>query len=334
MPSAWMPWLAWRFILARCNSLRETTSRIVMKESMHKTFSTRTEPGTPDPVWTCVTCAQDASGDFCAHCGEKRRGDHDFSLQHVLAEAAEAFFHVDSKIFLTLKVLVTKPGKLTAEFFLGRRKPYMSPLQTFFVCNLIFFVLQPLTGLEILAPSLRTYENSATFKRIAVRLVDQRLAHAHVSRTDDRQFYDFSARFYRNAHLQAKSLILVMVPMLAIVVTIFNFRRRRFFSEHLIFSLHVYAWWLLWLLANLIMVALIILFGRIFGQEITLQYLDYIATALEFGGLGVYLAFATKEFYQDNPVKAWAKGMALAFCAYGLFQLYRVLLFFTALYST
>ena len=33
--------------------------------------------------------------------------DHDFSLKHVLAEAAEAFFHVDSKIFLTLKTLVS-----------------------------------------------------------------------------------------------------------------------------------------------------------------------------------------------------------------------------------
>lgn len=105
-----------------------------------------------------MTCGHEADEKFCAHCGEKRHNDHDFSLKHVLAEAMEAFFHVDSKIFLTLRTLVAKPGKLTADFFLGRRKPFMSPLQTFFVCNLLFFVLQPLTGLEILAPPLRVFE--------------------------------------------------------------------------------------------------------------------------------------------------------------------------------
>ena len=104
-----------------------------------------------------MTCGQEAHENFCAYCGEKRHDNHDFSLKHVLAEAAEAFFHVDSKIFRTLKTLVSTPGKLTADFFLGRRKPYMSPLQTFFVCNLLFFILQPLTGLEILAPPLQGF---------------------------------------------------------------------------------------------------------------------------------------------------------------------------------
>src|SRR5579859_7880654 len=166
-----------------------------------------------DTMWTCMTCGQEAHETFCAHCGEKRHDDHDFSLKHVLAEAAEAFFHVDSKIFLTLKTLVKKPGKLTSDFFLGRRKPFMSPLQTFFVCNLLFFILQPMTGLEILAPGLHTFENNSTIKTMAIRLVDRRLAHDHLSRANDEQFKDFSIRFYRNAHLQAKSLIFVLAPM-------------------------------------------------------------------------------------------------------------------------
>src|SRR5579859_106411 len=140
---------------------------------------------TAEAQWRCVTCGQQASGTFCGHCGEKRRQGHDFSLSHVLGEAVETFFHIDSKVFLTLKTLMLEPGKLTEEFFLGRRKPYMSPLQTFFVCNLLFFVLQPLTGLEILAPGLHTFENNSTIKTMAIRLVDRRLAHDHLSRAND-----------------------------------------------------------------------------------------------------------------------------------------------------
>ena len=282
----------------------------------------------------CVTCGREAQGKFCAQCGEKRRDNYDFSLRHVLAEAAEAFFHVDSKIFLTLRTLVTKPGKLTSEFFLGRRKPYMSPLQTFFVCNLLFFVLQPLTGLEILAPPLRVFENNDFVGKTATRLVDRRLTKEHLSRNNPEQFKEFTERFERAAHLQAKSLILALAPMMAAVLAVLNFGRRRYFSQHIIFSLHAYAWWLLWLLANLVILALVIVLLHFGGRTIDVKYFDPAATSLEFGGLGVYLFFAGRRFYHDRMIPALVKTVALTFCAYGLFHVYRLMLFFTVLYST
>jgi hypothetical protein len=290
--------------------------------------------GTYESTWTCMTCGQEAHDNFCAHCGEKRHDNHDFSLKHVLAEAAEAFFHVDSKIFRTLKTLVSTPGKLTADFFLGRRKPYMSPLQTFFVCNLIFFILQPLTGLEILAPPLRVFESNDFMGKTATRLVDRRLAKEHLSRTNAEQFNEFTERFDHVAHLQAKSLILVLAPMLAVVLAILNFGRKRYFSEHIIFSLHAYAWWLLWILTILVVMALIYVSPSLTGYSISIRFIDRIATPLEFGGLGVYLFLASRRFYRDNLISAVAKAVLLTFCGYGLFNLYRGLLFFTVLFST
>lgn len=290
-------------------------------------------PGLPEPDWRCATCGKQASGNFCSHCGEKRRQDHDFSLSHVLSEALEAFFHVDSKVFLTLKSLVTKPGKLTEEFFAGRRKPYMSPLQTFFVCNLLFFVLQPLTGLEILAPPLRAFENSGLFKQVATRLVDRRLEKKNISRNNAEQFKEFTAHFDRISHLQAKSLILVLSPMLATVLTVLNFRRRRYFSEHVVFSLHVYAWWLLWLLVLLVVFALFLVFSPVARYQMEWHQLDFYATLLEFGGLGIYIFFSSRKFYRDRLLTALLKAGILTFCGYGLFLLYRALLFFTVVYS-
>jgi hypothetical protein len=290
--------------------------------------------GAYDTMWICMTCGKEALGNFCAHCGEKRHDDHDFSLKHVLAEAAEAFFHVDSKIFLTLKTLVARPGKLTSDFFLGRRKPYMSPVQTFFVCNLLFFILQPLTGLEILAPPLRVFEANDFMGKTATRLVDRRLTKEHLARTNPEQFKEFTERFDRIAHLQAKSLILVLSPMLAVVLAILNFGRKRYFSEHIIFSLHAYAWWLLWLLANLLFLVLVVVLPLLAGRHINLTYFDYAATSLEFGGFGVYLFLSGRRFYQDKMVPAVAKAIVLTFCAYQLFHIYRLMLFFTVLYST
>jgi hypothetical protein len=301
---------------------------------MQEPLTTQSNQSSYDNGWTCMTCGQKAHDNFCAHCGEKRHDNHDFSLKHVLAEAAEAFFHVDSKIFRTLKTLVSTPGKLTADFFLGRRKPYMSPLQTFFVCNLIFFILQPLTGLEILAPPLRVFESNDFMGKTATRLVDRRLAKEHLSRTNAEQFNEFTERFDHVAHLQAKSLILVLAPMLAVVLAILNFGRKRYFSEHIIFSLHAYAWWLLWILTILVVMALIYVSPSLTGYSISIRFIDRIATPLEFGGLGVYLFLASRRFYRDNLISAVAKAVLLTFCGYGLFNLYRGLLFFTVLFST
>jgi hypothetical protein len=292
--------------------------------------------------WTCATCGRIARENFCAHCGEKQRSDHDFSLRHVLAEAAEAFFHIDSKVFHTLKTLIKKPGKLTEEFFLGRRKPYMSPLQTFFLCNLLFFLLQPLTGLAILAPPLRIFDDPDSWTR---HLIDQRLEHKHLSRANQQEFGDYSLSFEHNSHLQAKSLILVMALMLAVVMSILYFQRRRYFSEHIIFCLHVYAWWLLWVLAILVVTSLILMIvvltihffvpAKLHGlQGSNFHLLDVIESSLEFGGLGLYLFFGARRFYKDRLIPGLVKGVILTLCGFGLFYVYRYLLFFTVLYST
>ena len=285
-----------------------------------------------DAPWVCVTCGHPAIHDYCSHCGEKRRETHDFSLRHILGEAAEAFFHVDSKILLSLKTLLSKPGRLTAEFFAGRRKPYMLPLQTFFVCNLIFFVLQPLTGLEILGPPLRAFDNSF-LRSVVTPLVHGRLAKKHVSLDSPVQYEEFAARFDQVSHLQAKSLVLIMVPMLAVVLAFIHFRPRRFFSEHLVFALHAYAWWLLWLLGILTGMGILWIVMGAAGHPLSPGALDWMATLLEFGGFGVYLFFAQRTFYRQSPMSALAKSLALVMGVYCIFHLYRLLLLFTVLYA-
>ena len=298
---------------------------------MHKTASVHSEEVALNSSWSCITCGRQGSGSFCSACGEKRLQSHDFSIKHALEAAGEAFFHIDSKVFLTLKVLLTRPGKLTQEFFMGRRKPYMSPLQIFFVCNLLFFLLQPLTGLEILAPSLRVFDNDHSLTQ---QLINQRLEHKHLSRTNPQEFEEFSLSFAHNAHLQAKSMILVMALMLSLIVAVIYFPRHRYFTEHIVFSLHAYVWWLLWILAILVVMALSFLFSRLTGHQLSIRYIDAVATPLEFGGLGVYLFFAGRRFYGDGLLPAIARGIILTFCSYGVFHVYRYLLFFTVLYST
>ena len=80
--------------------------------------------------------------------------------------------------------------------------------------------------------------------------------------------------------------------------------------------------------------ALVVVLPLLAGRHINLTYFDYAATSLEFGGLGVYLLFAGRRFYQDKMIPAVAKAVVLTLFAYELFHVYRLMLFFTVLYST
>lgn len=251
----------------------------------------------------------------------------------MLSETLEAFFHLDSKIFLSLRTLITQPGQLTLEYFRGRRKPYMAPLQLFLVCNFLFFVLQPFTGLEILAPPLRSFEQNSVLQNFAIPLVDHRMEKKHLSRSNPQQYAAFSGQFDHTSRLQAKTLILVMVPMLALLLTVLYARpfsrSRRFFVEHLVFSLHAYAWWLLWILAILVIMALLYVLHLISSRT-----LDATATLLEFPGFGLYLFLALRRYYQGKLPPDVVRGILLTFGVFGVFELYRIMLLFTILRAT
>jgi hypothetical protein len=285
-------------------------------------------------TWTCVTCSHANTDAFCSHCGEKRHDGHQSSLRHMLSETLEAFFHLDSKIFLSLRTLLTKPGQLTAEYFRGRRKPYMAPLQLFLVCNFLFFVLQPFTGLEILAPPLRSFEHNSVLQNIALPMIDHRLQQKHLSRSNPEQYAAFTEQFDHTSRLQAKTLILAMVPMLALLLTVVYARplfsrTKRYFVEHLVFSLHAYAWWLLWILAILVVMALLYVL-----RLISARTLDATATLLEFPGFGLYLFLALRRYYQGKLWQNVLRGILLTFGVLGIFELYRIMLLFTILRAT
>lgn len=76
---------------------------------------------------------------YCHQCGQKCT-DGRISIVELFREFFEAVFDIDSRFFKTLRHLFI-PGKLTNEYFIGRRKKYVHPLRLFLVTGIIFFTL-------------------------------------------------------------------------------------------------------------------------------------------------------------------------------------------------
>lgn len=88
----------------------------------------------------CKNCETELHGHFCAHCGQTDR-PLDPTIHDLLHELTHEFLHLDGKIFLTFKMLVLHPGRLTDEFLSGRRARYIGPVRLYLTMSLLFFLL-------------------------------------------------------------------------------------------------------------------------------------------------------------------------------------------------
>lgn len=260
-------------------------------------------------------------GKFCAHCGEKHVEPGDHTLRKFGSHLFEAFTHADGKIFLTLHHLLLRPGRLTADHFLGRRKPYIPPLQIFLIANLVFFLLHPLIGSNTLTTSLNTHLRYTWHQGIAQALVEPRLAARGLTAEA------YAGVFDAAAVTQAKSLVILVVPIFALAVMILYWRQRRHFAVHLTFSFHFCA-----------ILALTNLTVRL------LRSADVFPSAenMSRGIIGFSLLFMTSYLFRavrvvfahEAPWLTTLKALALGIALLLSLQAYRFALFFITFWST
>jgi thiamine biosynthesis protein ThiS len=279
-------------------------------------------------TWVCPSCQATASGKFCCECGEKKPSRHDLSVRHLLSHVGEVVFHWDSRILRSLRVLLTHPGRLSTEYVDGRRKLYTHPFQVFFIANVLYFLLYPVIGWSGLKTPLVGYQHWMWYSVWATRMATHRAMIKGIP------LAELSQRFDHVIDIQSRSMVLLMVPIFAVALFLLEWRRGRYFGEHLVFSLHYIAAWLL-----LIMIGLSGAFTAVFRVlgplRIGPQGLgsDYILSILAALIMGLYLFLALRRFYRDSDFWAFAKTIALLAATFEMLDMYRIILFLTALYS-
>lgn len=95
----------------------------------------------------CKNCNEKLSGQskFCSNCGQKNIDK--LNLKYLFSEILDNLLDFDSKLFVTLKCLVLKPGFLSKEFNIGRRVRYVLPVKFYLVISVIFFFMVSLIRL-------------------------------------------------------------------------------------------------------------------------------------------------------------------------------------------
>lgn len=94
----------------------------------------------------CPNCGTSAATAFCPTCGQKRKVHR--SLSAIFHDLIHGVLHLDGKFWLTLPLLVFKPGKLTRRYIDGERAKFVSPMAMFLFSVFAMFAVFQLIGIS------------------------------------------------------------------------------------------------------------------------------------------------------------------------------------------
>lgn len=98
-------------------------------------------PELPAPPRICENCGTALQGGYCHLCGQSEQSPLRH-LGHAVEEVFESFWHLDGRIFRTLRRLWI-PGRVANEYLAGHRVRYVAPVRLFVILTaLTFFVAQ------------------------------------------------------------------------------------------------------------------------------------------------------------------------------------------------
>lgn len=179
----------------------------------------------------CPECGSALQGKFCHLCGAKPIDHHEYTLRHFFSHVLHEVTHFDSKLLGTVRVFVTKPGLMVADYLAGRRKRYVPPLRLFLIVFAIHLFLY--TGFKTTAiydvSFLSHNDKTGSVDHVLEKIANKR----HVSKEVVEE--QLNARW----HTGATWLQLGDVFVFAGCVAVLFYSRKRYFVEHLIFSLNM-----------------------------------------------------------------------------------------------
>jgi len=98
------------------------------------------ESPSPLILHTCKNCGYLFEGNFCPSCGQSV-AEVQKPIKHFLGDLLGSVFALDIRLIRSVPVLLFRPGKLSSEYIDGKRASHVAPFRLYFFASLVFFFL-------------------------------------------------------------------------------------------------------------------------------------------------------------------------------------------------
>lgn len=188
---------------------------------------------------TCANCGQRLGADhhYCSACGQEVLGLDARRLPFLIRKSFAKVTDLDGRLWRSLIALVLRPGFLSREYRVGRRRSYLSPIALFLLANLVFFLAPPLSDFSL---SLLEQYAMQPYSPLIAPWVDAVLASTGGS------FEALSGKYALRIAELAKLMVIIHVPLLALASLLLTIDKRFFYADHVVACLHYFAFLMLY----------------------------------------------------------------------------------------
>lgn len=218
----------------------------------------------------CEAPLADPPPRFCPECGQETRVRAP-TLGEFLQQFGGAYLSTEGALWRTLKLLLLKPGELTRQYLAGRRKHYVLPLRLYLTISVVvLLVLRLVTSAAIQADPKLVAQFDGRPESVVFDIGTGR-----AGLRDGKYFCEglpgwICSRLQRRLDVDAKGLqrelaglgerlmgslgaaMFLLLPAFAAALRLAYWNRGLRYTEHLVFALHVHAFWFAVLALNLL----------------------------------------------------------------------------------
>jgi hypothetical protein len=221
----------------------------------------------------------------------------------------------DNKFARTLWLIFYRPGFVSTEIANGRTIRYMSPIQVFFVLNLVYFLF-PIV--QLFNASLRT-QMLAPLGFLLRQPIAHKMASMHMNLNSFELVYNL-----KTVSL-AKLLVMVFVVLASMPLNFLYRKRNRYFTDHFGYAVELACFNLFINAIAVDVVTSIMPIGRYIGEGVVTWL--FIATNLYF------LVRASNIFYHESGWRLFVKSAIMILFLKVALEIYRMVLFFVTIWS-
>jgi len=217
---------------------------------------------------TCLNCGSFVEKSHCPKCGQENSESRQ-SFYHLFTHFVSDYLHYDSSFWKSIKCLFLYPGKLSLEYMKGKRKSYVNPFSLYIFISFLAFLIPFLlpdphnTNAEETADKKRTVVNIDKDTTVLNnnQLLSVQLDSIYRNSSPEKQLISTDNIIYKTAlnvadnmddeHRKEKAMdffvsnipkaLFIYMPIFAFMLWLFHNKKRFYYFDSGIFTLHFFS---------------------------------------------------------------------------------------------
>ncbi|WMW78634.1 DUF3667 domain-containing protein [Flavobacterium sp. 20NA77.7] len=205
----------------------------------------------------CENCGASVAVRFCSTCGQENKPTKQ-SFHYLFTHFLEDLTHYDNGFWKSLKFLLYKPFELTHTYLKGKRKMFVPPVKLFIFINFLTFLIFGLLPSDspekvrigvIDTDNEKKIENANTSK---LEGVSELIVEYNPELLKKYTIHEIGEKFIENVKHYFPKVLFLYLPFFAFVLWLFHNKKKWWYFEHGVYTLHFFSSILLLLSINAI----------------------------------------------------------------------------------